>query len=337
MAVPKSVIFGCAGLELKTDEAAFFSEIKPAGFILFSRNCKNPQQVRALTNDLRQAINNENALICIDQEGGRVSRLGQPYWRNAPPAKTFSKMAEESLDKAYEALTLNIRLIGQELRDLGINVNCLPVLDIPVDGADPIIGDRALGTDPKRVSTLGRASCYALIQEGVLPVIKHIPGHGRANVDSHKNLPVVSASLTELSNIDFMPFKALADMPLAMTAHVVYTSIDAYRPATTSAKVIQDIIRGQICFDGLLMSDDLSMQALTGSFKDRTLRSIEAGCDLVLHCNGNMEEMGEVANVISDLSVEARNRMARALEMVSNYRSIDKKTALERLEELGIK
>jgi beta-N-acetylhexosaminidase len=336
LATSKSVIFGCAGLELRTEEAAFFASVKPVGFILFARNCQTPEQVQKLTRDLRQVIGNENALICIDQEGGRVSRLGLPYWRKVPSAKVFSDMVEQNPVAAYEALTLNVRLIGQELRELGINVNCLPVLDIPADGADPIIGDRALGKEPEQVSALGRLSCQALLHEGVLPIIKHIPGHGRASVDSHKTLPIVDTSRAELSEIDFKPFKALADMPIAMTAHVIYSSIDSERPATISTKIIQDVIRREICFDGLLMTDDLSMQALTGSFKDRTLSSLDAGCDVVLHCNGDMSEMVEVASVIPNLSTEGNKRLGRALEKIAKFETIDKLAALERLAKLGI-
>jgi beta-N-acetylhexosaminidase len=336
MASSKAVIFGCTGPELMPGEAAFFTETQPVGFILFARNCETPDQLRKLTSDLRATINSETAPILIDQEGGRVARLGPPNWRRPPAAQVFAELAESDLGAACEALTLNVRLIGQELKTLGINVDCLPVLDIPLEDADPIIGDRALGTEPQQISALGRVTCSALLQEGVLPVIKHIPGHGRATVDSHKALPIVDTARDELGQLDFMPFKVLADMPLAMTAHVIYSAIDAKQPATTSQKIIKDVIREEICFDGLLMSDDLSMQALNGSFAERTRSSLEAGCDVVLHCNGDMAEMLEIASVVTDLSNESEDRLARALLRIENYETVDTKSALERLAELGI-
>ena len=336
MASSKAVIFGCAGPELTLEEVNFFTEIQPIGFILFARNCETPDQLRKLTSDLRGTVNSESAPILIDQEGGRVARLGPPHWRQPPAAQAFAELAESDLGAACEALTLNVRLIGQELKALGINVDCLPVLDIPREDADPIIGDRALGTEPQQISALGRVACSALLQEGVLPVIKHIPGHGRATVDSHKALPIVDTARDELGQLDFMPFKVLADMPLAMTAHVIYSAIDAEQPATTSRKIIQDVIREEICFDGLLMSDDLSMQALDGSFAERTTASLEAGCDVVLHCNGDMAEMMEIASVVTDLSSEADDRLARALMRIRDFETVDTKSALERLAELGI-
>ncbi|MDP6259592.1 MAG: glycoside hydrolase family 3 N-terminal domain-containing protein, partial [Rhodospirillales bacterium] len=235
---------------------------------------------------------------------------------------------------ALEALTLNVRLIGQELRELGINVDCLPVLDIPQDDADPVIGDRAYGKEPKQVAALGRAACEALLKEGVLPVIKHIPGHGRATVDSHKALPRVNTALAELSAVDFVTFKALADMPLAMTAHVIYEAIDADRPATTSPRVVQEIIRGEIGFNGLVMSDDLSMQALAGSFAERTVATLNAGCDLVLHCNGDMAEMQEIARAASVLPIGAEEKMAKTLSLIERFETVDKDAVLARLDDL---
>ena len=336
MARSKAALFGCAGLAVTPEEAAFFKAVNPAGFILFARNCDTPDQVKKLTGDLRGCIGSDNAPILIDQEGGRVCRLLPPHWRKPPSAQVFAELATRDLSAAYEALTINVRLIGQELRELGINVDCLPVLDLPEGDADPIIGDRAYGTESDQVSALGRVACTALMLEGVLPVIKHIPGHGRANVDSHKALPIVDTSKAELSQTDFMPFKVLADMPLAMTAHVIYSDIDAEHPATTSKKVIQDIIREEICFDGLLMSDDLSMQALAGSFAERTKSSLEAGCDVVLHCNGDMKEMVEIGAAAPEMSEEAGDRLARALARLQPPETIDKKAALERLTELGV-
>lgn len=339
MTKSRAVIFGCAGLELSSEEAAFFAETQPVGFILFARNCDTPDQIKNLTAQLRSAINNDTALILIDQEGGRVARLRPPHWRAAPAAQTFADLAMRDLGTAYEALTLNIRLIGQELRELGINVDCLPVLDLPQEDADLVIGDRAYGSDPDQVSALGRVACTALLLEGVLPVLKHIPGHGRATVDSHAALPVVDTDWTELSKFDFMPFKVLADMPMAMTAHVIYSDIDADHPATTSRRVVQEVIREEMCFEGLLMSDDLSMKALAGSFAERTSASLEAGCDVVLHCNGDMAEMVEVAGAATLLSDDGSERLSKALarlESPETPETIDKQAALRRLTELGI-
>jgi len=336
MTLSKAVIFGCNGASLMPDEFVFFSKIRPIGFILFSRNCIDPEQLKKLIKDLRKSINNDHAPILIDQEGGRVVRLLKPHWREPPAATLFADLAIKNIDLACEALNLNMRLVGQELRSLGVNVNCLPVLDIPFDGADPIISDRAFGVDPEMISILGRVACDALLMEGVLPVIKHIPGHGRANVDSHKALPTVRTDWAELSKIDFSPFKLLADMPIAMTAHVIYSAIDPKNPATTSRKVILDIIRKEIGFNGLLISDDLSMEALDGDFSYRTQAALAAGCDLVLHCNGDMSEMREISNVVSDLSVKSADRLERALVQINRFETLDRQVALERLTELGI-
>jgi beta-N-acetylhexosaminidase len=332
----KAVIFGCKGPELMSDEFIFFSETRPIGFVLFARNCINPEQLRNLIKNLRKSIDNDHAPILIDQEGGRVVRLRKPHWREPPAAKLFADLANKNIDLACEALNLNIRLIGQELREHGVNVNCLPVLDIPFDGADPIISDRAFGVDPEMIPILGKVACDALLMEGVLPIIKHIPGHGRANVDSHKALPIVRTDWTELSKIDFSPFKLLADMPIAMTAHIIYSAIDPENPATTSSKVILDIIREEIGFDGLLISDDLSMEALGGDFSYRTQAALSAGCDVVLHCNGDMFEMREISDVVFDLSDKSADRLERALGQIGGFESLDRGVALERLTELGI-
>ena len=332
----KAVIFGCSGAGLLPDEFAFFSETKPLGFILFSRNCIDPEQLKNLIKDLRKSINNDHAPILIDQEGGAVVRLRKPYWREPPAAKLFADLATKDIELACEALNLNIRLIGQELRGLGVNINCLPLLDIPFEGADPIIGERAFGSDVEMISTLGRVACDALLMEGILPVIKHIPGHGRATVDSHKALPIVRTSWAELSRTDFSTFKRLAKMPIAMTAHIIYSAVDPENPATTSSKVIQDIIREEIGFEGLLISDDLSMEALNSNFSDRTQASLAAGCDAVLHCNGDMSEMREIASSVYDLSDKSANRLKRALVQIEGFDILDKQVALERLSELGI-
>ncbi len=333
----KAVIFGCLGPRLTPEETVFFSESQPIGFILFSRNCVNPKQLRELIKNLRSTINNEYAPILIDQEGGRVVRLQEPHWRKPPPAKLFADLAKTNIGLACEALNLNIRLIGHELRSLGINVNCLPVLDVPIMGADPIIGDRALGIDAETIAVLGRVACDSLLREGVLPVIKHIPGHGRAKVDSHKALPIVQTDLIELSKVDFLPFKILADMPLAMTAHIIYQAIDPDCPATTSSKIIRNIIRKELGFDGLLISDDISMRALNGEFSYRAQAALAAGCDVVLHCNGEIAEMRVISDSVGKLSNKSVGRLESALDRIRGFEILDKPAAVERLAELGIK
>ncbi len=310
---PLAAIFGCSGPVLSPEERSFFAHAQPLGFILFARNVENPEQIRRLTAELRAIVGRADAPILIDQEGGRVRRLKPPHWREAPPMAVFDRL---SSDKAVRAAKLNARLIAAELYDLGINVDCAPVLDVPIKGAHDIIGDRALSSHPARVALLGRAVCQGLLEGGVLPVIKHIPGHGRAFADSHLELPSVEASLDELRNSDFLPFKELADQALAMTAHVVYTALDAKQPATTSNRVIGEFIRGEIGFDGLLMSDDLSMKALSGDMEERTKASLKAGCDIVLHCNGEMGEMREVAKAARPLDAEGARRWNQAASLL---------------------
>jgi beta-N-acetylhexosaminidase len=307
---PRAVIFGCAGATLSAGERAFFSDADPLGFILFQRNCAAPEQVRDLVAALRDAVGRADAPVLIDQEGGRVQRLKPPHWPAYPAPARLAALGGE---KAREAVRFGARLIADDLARLGITVDCLPVLDIPVAGADPIIGDRAYGDRPSTITSLGRAACEGLLAGGVLPVIKHIPGHGRAAVDSHQGLPRVEAPRAALESADFVPFRALADMPLAMTAHIVYTAVDAERPATLSPRVIGEVVRSSIGFDGMLLTDDLSMHALSGSFAERTARALDAGCDLVLHCNGNMTEMTEIAAAAGPLGVAARARLDRAM------------------------
>ncbi|MDB5438050.1 MAG: beta-N-acetylhexosaminidase [Caulobacteraceae bacterium] len=303
----RACILGLEGPNLSPGERAFFQEADPWGFILFARNIQNPDQVRALCLELRATVGRQ-APILIDQEGGRVQRLGPPHWRRYPPGAIYGAVT------GGEALArLGARLIAHDLHALGIDVDCLPVLDVPVEGAHDIIGDRAYGKTPTKVAAFGRAACEGLLAGGVLPVIKHIPGHGRAFADSHEALPRVDTPLAELRAHDFPPFKALADMPLAMTAHVVYAALDPERPATTSPLVIGQVIREEIGFDGLLMSDDLSMKALSGDFATRTRDSLAAGCDLVLHCNGLMDEMRPIAESCDALEGEALRRADAAL------------------------
>ena len=294
-APPRAVILGCAGPEVSEREKRFFAEADPLGFILFARNCRTPGQVRTLAADLRASVERDDAPVLIDQEGGRVARLGPPHWRTPPAGRKFGELHDRDAAAAVEAARVNSRLIAADLAELGIDVDCLPVLDAPRPGADPIIGDRAYHTGPDIVAALGRAAADGLLAGGVLPVIKHIPGHGRANVDSHEALPVVDTPLGELDETDFEPFRALAGMPWAMTAHVVYSEIDGEAPATLSRHILTEIVRRRIGFEGLLVSDDLSMKALRGSMTGRAAGALAAGCDVALHCNGDMAEMEAVA------------------------------------------
>ena len=304
-------IYGCAGPELSADEKTFFRDARPWGFILFARNIVAPDQVLHLTAALREAVGHD-APVLIDQEGGRVQRLGPPHWRSWPAGRRYGELCERDAEKGLHAARLGARLMSAELRSIGITVDCLPVLDVPVSGAHAVIGDRAYAGEPGAVAALGRAAAEGLMAGGVLPVIKHIPGHGRAGVDSHEKLPLVDASLDELET-DFAPFRALRSMPLAMTAHVVYTALDPGNPATTSVTVIRDTIRARIGFEGLLMSDDLSMKALRGGLAERTRAALAAGCDLVLHCNGDMTEMEAVAREATMLAGESLTRSEAAL------------------------
>jgi beta-N-acetylhexosaminidase len=308
-----AAIFGCAGLTLGAEERDFFRAADPAGFILFKRNCEDPAQVAALVAALRAAIDRPAAPVLIDQEGGRVQRLRPPHWRAAPPARRFAELYQTDPAAGLRAAWINARLIAAELIDLGIDVDCAPVLDNPVPGAHDVIGDRALGRDVATIAALGRALMDGLLAGGVLPVIKHLPGHGRAGVDSHKQCPIVGASDADLRAQDLPPFRALANAPFAMTAHVVYTAWDADRVATWSPDIITRVIRGDIGFEGCLLSDDLSMQALDGSLGKRARRAMAAGCDLALHCNGDLGEMRDVAAAVGTISDAAARRLAAAL------------------------
>ena len=328
-----AAIYGCAGKTLSDAEKSFFRDAAPWGFILFARNCDTPDQIKRLTETLREACG-YNAPILIDQEGGRVARLKPPHWRKYPTGQRLGALYAQSSAKGLEAARLGARLIASDLSPLGINVDCLPVLDVPVPGAHDVVGDRAYALTPDPVAAMGRAAAEGLMEGGVLPVIKHIPGHGRAGVDSHLSLPVVEASAEELRATDFPPFRALNDMPLAMTAHVVYTAFDKEAPATTSHKLIHEIIRGEIGFQGLLMSDDLSMQALAGTLKERTYASVAAGCDLALHCNGKMDEMEQVARETPTLKGAAMTRSAQALSRLQPPKPFDVEQGLKRFESL---
>jgi beta-N-acetylhexosaminidase len=311
-------IYGCSGAYLSAAEDSFFREVRPWGFILFARNISDPAQIKDLVANLRDTVGDGQAPVLIDQEGGRVARLKPPHWHERPAAARFGDLYANNPEAAREAVYLNARLIAHDLSSLGINVNCLPVLDVPVSGAHDVIGDRAFARDPAIVIGLGKAQIEGLMEGGVLPVMKHIPGHGRAGADSHLALPRVSARAEELSATDFVTFRSLDTCPIAMTAHVVYESIDPQRPATTSPKVIRDVIRGEIGFDGLLMSDDLSMKALDGPLAVRAKHTLFAGCDLALHCNGDMDEMREVASEVTELKGAPLKRSRQALAHLSS-------------------
>jgi len=303
---PSAGLFGLGGPVLTAEERAFFSSVQPLGFILFARNIQTPDQVRALVAGLREAVGRADAPVLIDQEGGRIARLRPPHWHALPAAARIAALGGEA---AAEAAWLSGRLIAHDCAGLGIDVACAPVLDVLAPQvATEVIGDRSFGTAPEPVIALGRQQADGLLAGGVLPIAKHIPGHGRAQVDSHHALPTVHAPLAALQAVDFAPFQALHDLPIAMTAHIDYTALDPGVPATWSARVIGEIIRGQIGFNGFLLSDDLSMQALGGPLGQRAARSIAAGCDAVLHCNGDMAEMQAVADTIGPLGDAARQR-----------------------------
>jgi beta-N-acetylhexosaminidase len=309
---PLAVVLGCSGENLNAFERDFFASANPVGFILFRRNCRSPDQVRELVAALRECVGCSNAPILIDQEGGQVARLKPPHWRRYPSAAHLASLPDLLAEKAAH---LGARLMADDLAGLGITVDCLPVLDLTIEGADPVIGDRAYGSDPDRVARLARAVCEGLLQGGILPVLKHIPGHGRARVDSHHACPVVETGFEELARTDFAPFRTLAEMPWAMTAHIVYRAIDPTLPATLSRRVVAEVIRLEIGFDGVLISDDLSMRALGGRLGARARRALTAGCDLVLHCNGNPGEMEEIAAAAVPISQRTAERLRRAETM----------------------
>lgn len=328
------LIYGCAGTGLSADERSFFSDLKPLGFILFARNCDTPSQIRGLTDALRQASGQDTALILIDQEGGRVARLKPPHFRVAPPAQIFGQLANADLPCAKQAANLNARLIAFELMSVGINVDCLPVLDVPAPLGHDIIGDRAYADDPDVVATLGRATAEGLLAGGVLPVMKHIPGHGRAQADSHLSLPTVDTPEAEMTDTDFRPFRELSDLPLAMTAHVIYSELDPAAPATTSSKVIDKIIRRHMGFDGLLMSDDVSMEALSGPIGARARAALDAGCDVVLHCNGKMDEMTAIAENLKPFAQDGLRRLQSAIDQFRAPGDFDFDAGQARLDEM---
>lgn len=329
-------ISGCLGTSLSDAERAFFARRNPFGLILFKRNCQTPEQLKSLTSDFRAAVGRRNAPVFIDQEGGRVQRLGPPSnaWRQYPPARAYgTSYVADPLTALRSARNVG-RLMADDLIAAGITANCVPVLDVPQPGAHEIIGSRAYSDRIELIMALARAHAAGFADGGILPVVKHVPGHGRARADSHLELPVVEAKRAELEAVDFPPFAAFADAPMAMTAHVVFTALDKTAPATLSRKVISTVIRKEIGFRGLLMTDDLTMKALSGSYAERTRRALEAGCDVVLHCNGEMDQMEEVAEAAGVLKGKPLARARAALRSARKPQPFDRKQALKDLDRL---
>src|SRR6266700_1233542 len=330
----RAFITSVSGLELSAAEREFIRMHRPWGFILFKRNIETPPQVISLVQELRKAVGDPEAPVLIDQEGGRVQRLGPPYWPVYPPGAVFGVLYDIDPALGLTAARLSARLMAADLIELGVSVDCLPLADVPVAGADAVIGNRAYGTEPDKVAAIARAVTDGLEQGGILPVLKHIPGHGRATADTHFRLPEVDTSKTELERTDFAAFQPLADLPMAMTAHVVFSALDPAQPATTSATIIREVIRGVIGFQGLLMSDDVSMNALAGSIAERTRAIIAAGCDMVLHCNGKLDEMRDVAAGTPELSDMALARAGRALASRRPPQAFDRLAARSELDAL---
>lgn len=329
----RAFIVGCAGLALSAEERVFIAEAQPWGLILFKRNVADPGQLRNLTQSFRELVGRADAPVLIDQEGGRVQRMGPPHWRAYPAAAKLVAAGQGDAGRSETIVRLGARLIADDLRTAGINVDCLPVLDVPAADSHQIIGDRAYASDAGAVARLGRAACVGLLAGKVLPVIKHMPGHGRALADSHLELPRVDAPLADLEENDFAPFRALADMPLAMSAHVIYEAVDPERPATISRSVVERIIRGHIGYDGLVMSDDLSMKALSGSFSEKTRALFDAGLDMALHCSSDLGEAREVMQNTPWLDGKRAERTKRALDMLaSEPEPIDSVEASARLD-----
>jgi beta-N-acetylhexosaminidase len=330
----RAFITGVSGTELGAAEREFIRVERPWGFILFKRNIETPEQVSYLVRELRNSVGSPDAPILIDQEGGRVQRFGPPHWPAYPAGAVFGTLYDIDRGLGLTAARLSARLMAADLIDLGVTVDCLPLADVPVAGADAVIGDRAYGTEPGKVAAIARAVTEGLEQGGVLPVLKHIPGHGRATADTHFRLPQVDTSKAELERTDFAAFQPLADLPMAMTAHVVFSALDPAHPATTSATIIEQVIRGVIGFQGLLMSDDVSMNALAGSIAERTRAIVTAGCDMVLHCNGDLGEMRAVARDTPELSGMALNRAERALASRKAPQAFDRQAARAELDAL---
>jgi beta-N-acetylhexosaminidase len=320
MSRSRAAIFGCAGPDLTPDERAFFRDADPLGFILFARNVDSLERTRRLVDELRSCVARAEAPVLVDQEGGRVARLRPPHWRKAPPARLLGELYARNPEQGLEATRLNSRLLAADLASIGADVDCLPVLDIAFPETHAVIGDRAYAGQPEPVAALGRAAAEGLMAEGVMPVIKHIPGHGRATVDSHDHLPTVSAPRELLERTDFLPFKLLSDLPWAMTGHLLFEAIDPTAAITVSARGVKGVIRDHIGFDGLLLSDDLNMQALGGSLGERAARALTAGCDIALHCNGRMDEMVEVAARTGPMTEAADRRFDAGRGLLARHR-----------------
>lgn len=337
---PKSVIFGCSGTSLTAEEIDFFERSQPLGFILFARNCENPLQVSSLVSQLKSCVPHEYVPILIDQEGGRVARLKSPHWRQAPAPAVFGKIADDDLELAKWCTETNAYLMGLDMIRMGINVNCAPLLDLPIPGMHPIIGDRAFHESYEIIASLGLSVLRGLEKAGVTGVIKHLPGHGRATVDSHEELPRIKNSEEDLIDSDFIPFRSVCDhisyenlsYPWGMTAHIVYEDVDPRSPATQSYHVIQKVIRDDIGFKGLLITDCITMKALLGSYEERAQLSLEAGCDVVLHCSGVLEEMIDTAAGCTPLSAEALERLNASVPKMNVPSNPDmENTLLEKL------
>jgi beta-N-acetylhexosaminidase len=328
----KAFITGIASTALSAAERAFIHTERPWGFILFKRNIETPGQVALLVDELKKCTGRTEVPVLIDQEGGRVQRLGPPHWPVYPAGAVFGKLYDIDETLGLSAARLSARLIAADLWELGINVDCLPLADVPVAGADAVIGNRAYGTEPGKVAAIASAVTEGLREGGILPVLKHIPGHGRATTDSHLRLPTVDTPKNELEKTDFAAFQPLAGLPMAMTAHVVFSVLDPVHPATTSATIINQVIRGVVGFQGLLMSDDVSMKALSGSIAERTKAIFSAGCDMVLHCNGDLEEMRDVAAETPELSGKALERANQALASRRRPQPFDRSAARAELE-----
>ncbi|HXW30333.1 MAG TPA: beta-N-acetylhexosaminidase [Xanthobacteraceae bacterium] len=309
----RAFICGVSGRELTGMERGFLREADPWGLILFKRNVDSPEQVRRLVASFRELVGRDQAPVLVDQEGGRVQRLGPPHWPSYPAGSVYGRIYDRDRSQGLAAAQLAGRLMAAELAALGISVDCLPVADVPVAGSNAVIGDRAYGLSPAKVAAVAAAIAEGLRAGGVLPVVKHIPGHGRATVDSHAALPTVDTDRATLEQTDFAAFRALNRLPLAMTAHIVFAAIDPVAPATISATIVREVIRGSVGFDGVLMTDDISMEALAGTMAARVRASIAAGCDIVLHCNGRADEMQSVAAEVPVLDGEALRRTAAAL------------------------
>ncbi|MFT2089382.1 beta-N-acetylhexosaminidase [Paraglaciecola sp. 2405UD69-4] len=333
--VPSNAIVGCATTALTVEEKAWFQSMRPVGLILFARNINTPQQVADLVDEFKLITNNQYALILIDQEGGRVSRLPSPHWRIPPSPTEFAKLYQVSPDAAVRACKLNYQLIGADLKRVGVNVNCAPMLDIPQANASRVVTDRALGNTPGSVIALAQATVAGLQLSGVEPVIKHGPGHGRGTTDSHKTLPIVDADLNTLAAWDFLPFEHFKNQSMLMTAHILYTAIDNTYPGTLSPKVVNEVIRNQIGFDGLIMTDDIDMHALSGTTAEKATQALHAGCDLVLQCSGNIEDLWALEPALTPLSGKALTRTEIAASKASaSFQDIDDSALLSELDSL---